>query len=156
MLAGIDDGQGRRDEKLRALEERRSVFVNRGRRVLLLRLLEAGTGSADDVRAAIELPADIDARCLGVVPGPLARAGIIHPAGFVKSNRPERHASYIQEWILADRDAAVRWLQDHPDRLDETDNDSEWLFPVALKGCQSASESDEGGTESTFRGGKGV
>ena len=48
----------------------------------------------------------------------LAYRRIIRPSDFIKSTRPERHASYIQLWELADRAAAERWLADHPDLPD--------------------------------------
>ena len=115
---GEREGARRKRDKLDLLEARRAVFVDRGRRALLDRLLAAGTATADDVMAAVTLPAEIDPRCLGAVPGPLARAEIIRAAGFVKSARPERHGSYIQLWELADGDAARRWLAEHPDKPD--------------------------------------
>ena len=61
------------------------------------------------------LPEGLDARCLGAVPIGLARAGIIRSAGYVRSGRPERHASPIQLWTLADRAAAIAWLRAHPE-----------------------------------------
>jgi len=86
---------------------------------MLEALLHNGTATADDVRSAIELPPGIDPRCLGSVPGVLAYAKIIRAAGFVRSARPERHASWLQVWELADRAAAAeRWLRDHPDMPD--------------------------------------
>lgn len=114
----MSEGDERKRDQLDSLEARRGVYVLRGRRALLDRLLAAGTATADDVIAAVTLPAEIDPRCLGAVPGPLARAGIIRSAGFVKSARPERHGSYIQLWALADRNEAARWLAEHPDRPD--------------------------------------
>ena len=112
------EGERRKRRKFSLLEARRNIYVNRGPRALLARLLSAGTATADDVIAAVTLPPEIDPRCLGAVPGPLARAGIIRSDGFVKSARPERHDSYIQLWTLADRDEAHRWLAMHPDRPD--------------------------------------
>ena len=100
------------------LEARREVYVNRGRRALLGRALASGTASADDVRAAVELPAGIDPRCFGAVPGQLARAGIIALDRFVKTGRRERHASIIARWRLVDPDGARAWLAAHPDRQD--------------------------------------
>lgn len=125
-----DKGEQSKAEKLNIYEENRGVYVNRGRRALLIRLLEICTATADDVYSAVELPAEIDPRCLGSVPGPLARAKIIHPAGFVKSNRPERHASYIQRWELTDQEAARQWLQDHPDQLETVEADRDSLFDM--------------------------
>ncbi len=126
-------GEQTKHDKLAMLEARRAVYVNRGRRALLGRLLVAGEATADDVIAAVHLPVDIDPRCLGAVPGPLARAGIICSTGFVKSTRPQRHASYIQAWQLTDPDEAQRWLAANPDMPDpapEQDGHAETLFDL--------------------------
>ena len=66
--------------------------------------------------------------------GALAYRDIIDPAGFVKSSRPERHASFLSLWQLADRGAAEQWLREHPDRPDPGDDDQgdgkqSFLFP---------------------------
>lgn len=120
--AGRREGEARKDAKLRLLEARREVYVLRGRRLLLETMLAGdGTATADDVRAALELPADIDPRCLGSVPGRLAYDHIIGSTGFRKSARPERHASYIQVWRLLDRQGALAWLHHNPDCPDPTD-----------------------------------
>ena len=84
-------------------------------------MLRSGTATADDVRDVVELPTDIDPRCLGSVPGRLAYDRMIRAAGFVRSTRPERHASFIQIWELIDRVAAERWLADHPDLPDPSE-----------------------------------
>ena len=75
-------GEDRRDAVLELLRQRRAALVRRGQRVLLGQLLAAGTATADDVRAVVELPLDIDPRCMGAVPGELADAGIL--PGFVR------------------------------------------------------------------------
>ncbi|MBN2559401.1 MAG: hypothetical protein JXQ75_00525 [Phycisphaerae bacterium] len=90
----------------------------RGRRALLVALLENGEATADHVRNALKLPEGINPVCLGVVPVPLARAGIIEPAGFTKSRRARAHARPVQIWRLADRAAAIDWLAAHPGRPD--------------------------------------
>ncbi len=114
------DGEARKLDAHALLEARREVYVLRGRRVLLQRLLDAGEATADDVRDAVELPDRINPVCLGVVPGPLARAGIIERVGFVESRRPDAHARPVSVWRLADRAAALTWLAAHPDRPDPT------------------------------------
>ncbi len=53
------EGERRKRDALAMLDARRQVYVNRGRRALLRRLLDAGSATADDVRAAVELPAGI-------------------------------------------------------------------------------------------------
>ncbi|MCC6486353.1 MAG: hypothetical protein IT364_02535 [Candidatus Hydrogenedentes bacterium] len=122
-------GRARRDTALNALESRRSVHVNRGRRTLLLHLLEHDTATADDVRAGVRLPDSIDPTCLGSVPGPLVKAGIIERVGFVPCVRPERHAAPTSLWGLVDRSKAGDWLQTHPDR-DEAHTGQGELFPT--------------------------
>lgn len=112
----LQDGQRRRDAALMSLEASRQQYVNRGRRVLLLRLLTGETANADDVRFALELPKTIDPVCLGAVPGSLVRAGIIRRAGYVPTTRPDAHARPVSIWTLADRAAAIEWLRSHPDR----------------------------------------
>lgn len=102
------------------LEARRETYVLRGRRALLLRLLDTANATADDVRDAVGLPPEINPVCLGVVPGPLARRGIIERAGFVDSRRPDAHGRPVSVWRLADRAAALGWLAAHPDRPDPT------------------------------------
>lgn len=113
------EGERRKDAAIELLRARREVFVRRGQRALLAVLLDGSpTATADDVRAAVELPAELDARLLGAVPGSLCRAGIVRADGFVKSARPERHASYLQRWALADAAAAKQWLARNPDLPD--------------------------------------
>ena len=113
---GRDEGEATKQGRLAMLREQRAVYVRRGQRALLAQLLESKTATADDVRWAVELPPGIDARCLGGVPGPLARAGIIRSRGYMPSARPERHASPIQVWELADRAAAIDWLAANDER----------------------------------------
>lgn len=131
-LSGQSEGERRKSDALATLEARREIYVRRGRRALLETLLLGGNAIADDVRMLVELPPEIDPRCFGAVPGLLARAGIIRQAGFMKSNRPERHASYIQVWELADRSKAMQWLVDHPDLEDrfEVAASQRLLFPT--------------------------
>jgi hypothetical protein len=122
--AGTAEGERRKADAHALLEARREVYVRRGRRALLLTMLAGdGRASADDVSAAAELPADLDPRCLGSVPGRLAYDRITRADGFTRSTRPECHARWIQVWALADRAAAERWLADHPDLPDPADED---------------------------------
>ncbi len=114
------DGETRKLDAHALLEARREVYVLRGRRALLAALLAGGDATADDVRDAVELPDAINPVCLGVVPGPLARAGIIERVGFAESRRPDAHARPVSVWRLTDRAAALGWLTAHPDRPDPT------------------------------------
>ena len=133
---GAVEGERLKAEKLTLLEARREVYVCRGRRALLRAMLDGdGTATADAVRDAVDLPGELDPRCLGSVPGRLAYDRIIRAVGFVRSTRPERHASWLQVWELIDRERALRWLADHPDVPDPGDDDQgeavqAVLFPI--------------------------
>ena len=110
------EGERRKDAAHSLLEARREVYIRRARRALLLRLLEAGTATADDVaEVSGPAPEGIDGRFLGTVPGLLARAKIIRRAGYVASSRPSRHASILSIWRLDDRAGALAWLARNPD-----------------------------------------
>lgn len=111
-------GEARKLDAHELLQARREVYVLRGRGALLRRLLHTGEATADDVRDAVELPDGVNPVCLGVVPGPLARAGIIERVGFAESRRADAHARPVSVWRLADRNAALAWLATHPDRPD--------------------------------------
>jgi hypothetical protein len=112
------EGLRRRDAAHVLLAARRAVHVRRGQRALLGQLLRCGSATADDVRGLVQLPADIDPRCLGTVPVALARADIIRAAGYVRSTRPAAHARPVLRWQLADRAAALAWLATHPELPD--------------------------------------
>lgn len=141
MNAGtMTEGERRKAEAHALLEAWREVFVNRGRRALLLKLLSNGTATADDVRSAVELPAGVGPKCFGSVPGQLARAGIIEHAGFVTTARPTAHARPVSVWQLRDRVAALAWLDAHPDRPDplpEPEDDA-WLFDLSTNATVGA------------------
>jgi hypothetical protein len=121
--SGKVDGHARRDAALKLLEERRKIYLNRCRRVILLRLLNGATATMDDVHAAVGVPDGINPICLGAVPGSLARASIIEHAGSVPTKRPNAHARPLSVWRLADREAAKRWLMEHPDEPDPIPDD---------------------------------
>ena len=124
--AGQEEGERRKDAAHDRFEARREVLIRRARRALLIRLLKAGTATADDVADRIgPTGADIDPRWLGTVPGPLALAGIIRPGGYTRSARPSRHASILTVWELADRTGATTWLARNPDLPDPPEPDDE-------------------------------
>lgn len=114
-MAALCEGERLRIDVLDALESRREVYVLRGRRALLDALLCSGTATADDVRDAVKLPPGINPKLFGAVPSALAKLGVIQQAGFVKTCRAVGHARPVAVWELADREAAVQWLADHPD-----------------------------------------
>jgi len=121
-----DDGVARRDAAHALLADRRAVYVRRGQRALPT----VDTATADEVRDAVDLPPGIDPVCLGAVPSALARTGIICRVGYAPTCRPLAHARPVSVWALADRDAAMRWLTDHPDLPDPGDDGQSLLFPV--------------------------
>jgi len=84
-IDGRADGERRRDAALDLLAARRDVYVLRGRRALLAVLLGNGTATADDVRAAVELPAGIGPKLFGAVPKALLAAGAIAADGYGKT-----------------------------------------------------------------------
>jgi len=116
------NGEQRRDAVLEYHDTANAGVLVRGRRAFLAALLAKGEATADDVYGAVDLPAGVDPRCLGAVPHPLRRAGVIRAAGFVTSARPERNGSIIRRWELVDRGKAERWLADHPDLSESAAN----------------------------------
>ncbi len=127
------DGARRRDDALALLEARRRTVLLRARRALLTVLLETGEASADHVRDAITLPDGMDPKCLGAVPSPLSRAGIIRADGFVRTSRAVAHVRPLTRWVLNDPVLARRWLAEHPDTPDlgESDDDELPLWRAA-------------------------
>lgn len=117
------EGERRKAAAHRLLADHREAVVRRAQRALLWVLLKTGSATADDVRELVELPPGIGPKCFGAVPLPLARAGIIRADGYAKTCRPEGHARPVTVWILADREAAERWLRNHPDLPDPADDD---------------------------------
>jgi len=109
-IDGRADGERRRDAALDLLAARRDVYVLRGRRALLAVLLGNGTATADDVRAAVELPAGIGPKLFGAVPKALLAAGAIAADGYGKTTRPTAHARPVTVWRLLNRGKAESWL----------------------------------------------
>mgnify|MGYP001615263061 CR=1 FL=1 len=111
----IEEGEHRKESVLAVLEANRKGLVLRGRAALLRVLMATGEANIQDVRAALQLPEAGCPKWLGAVPGGLARAGIIAPAGFCKTSRPRAHARFLTRWQLADPEAARSWLAAHPE-----------------------------------------
>ena len=131
------EGERRKLAAFSILAARREVLIRRGRRALLSVLIESTETTADDVRAAVELPDGIDPKAFGAVPGELATAGIIVAAGFTRSTRTEAHARPLQIWRLVDHAAAVHWLAYHPDLPDvepqSSDDDGDLFDSISNK-----------------------
>jgi len=113
--AGRVEGESRKAAALAYLAQKRAVYIRQAQRALLLALLERGNATADDIRAKVKLPAGLNPKLFGAAPGPLARKGIIEPAGFRNTHRPEAHARTLRVWRLADRAKAEEWLANHPE-----------------------------------------
>lgn len=130
--AGREEGKRRKNAAHDLLASRRGWLIRRARRALLTCLIDVGTATADDVAERMG-PGDsnIDPRWLGEVPGPLARAKIIRRIGYAASCRPNRHASIISTWELADHAAALAWLAHNPE-LPEPENRTASPMPVEL------------------------
>jgi len=112
------DGEARKRAAHRILEAHRERLVRAGRRALLRQLIDHGAATADDIRAAVPLPAGVNAKAFGAVPGPLALARIIKPDGFVRTARPVGHARPVTRWLLNDPAAAAGWLAAYPELPD--------------------------------------
>jgi len=112
------DGEARKRAAHRLLEAHRERLVRAARRAILRHLLDHGTATADDVRAAVPLPPGIDPTCFGPVPGLLAKARIIRAVGFQKTARAVANARQNRVWALVDDAAAVAWLAANPELPD--------------------------------------
>lgn len=109
----LPEGERRKSAAHLRLEARRERYLRDARRAMLRALLAKGVATADDVRAAVDLPEGVAPKAFGAVPGPLARAGIIRRDGFAKTRRPQAHARPVSVWRLADRQRADAWLAAH-------------------------------------------
>jgi hypothetical protein len=109
--AGRVEGERRRDAALALLAERRAAVVRAGQRALLLRLLDAGTATTDDVRAAVESrPALLRCRA-----DPAGRRGHRRARRLHADEPPEAHARPVVVLALTDRAAAMAWLDANPE-----------------------------------------
>jgi hypothetical protein len=112
--ASLKEGLRRKQEAFAAFEAWREPLLLKARRALLTHALSAGTATADDVRAAVEVPHKKDPRFFGDVPSLLATAKIIHCVGRVRSSRPEAHGREIKVWAPVDNEVVLAWLRSHP------------------------------------------
>ena len=110
------DGERHKLNAFALLAARWEAVIRRARRALLQTMLAGdGIATADDVRAAVELPPGIDPKVFGAAPSELATARIIVRDGFTRSARPKAHARHVARWKLVDRAAAMHWLATHPE-----------------------------------------
>ena len=108
------EGEARRDAALSRLRARRADLIRECTAAALRVALDRGEVCADDVRAAVAIPADISPKFVGVVFRDLADTGVLRCIGFRRSKRPAAHARPLSVWRLADVDAALAWLAAHP------------------------------------------
>lgn len=83
------EGARRKDDELERLAKLRALHVLRGRRALLSAMLAHGTATADDVRAAVDLPARVNPVCLGAVAPPFGQSGNYHAGGLCADEPPD-------------------------------------------------------------------
>ena len=107
-------GEARKRYAHSLFETHSEPLVIAARRALLLKVLESGFATMDDVRAVVPLPPFKNPVAFGSVPGALARAGIIRDAGFVKTTRAIAHSRKNTRWELVDAAKAHAWLAAHP------------------------------------------
>lgn len=117
-LAGCTEGDRRRDTALTLLRDRRAALVRRVQRAYLALLLDSGPSTTDPVRAAVPIPSGIDPRLVGAGVRGLGELRLIHRVGLSRSTRPEAHGRDLPVWAIADRAAALAWLDTHPDLPD--------------------------------------
>ncbi len=106
-------GEARKAKALASHETHRRALLLQARVALLRRLLEVGEATADDIRGLVAVPDHINPVFLGGVPKTLVQAGLIRRAGYRGSTRAEAHARPVAVWEIADRTAAVAWLERH-------------------------------------------
>ena len=109
-----DTGEARRDAALTVLAARRPALIRDIQRAAVRLALDAGTLTADDLRARVPIPAGIRPAVVGSAVRMLAVAGILAHTGYQRSVRPVAHARPLTVWRLADAARAAAWLAAHP------------------------------------------
>lgn len=109
----------RKDAAHAILRARRWRIICLARRAMLSAALVRPdrTTTADDAWDAWPngLPVGIGPKCLGAVPGDLARAGILRAVGYRPTCRAIAHARPLRLWQIVDDAAALAWLDANPD-----------------------------------------
>jgi len=120
---GRQQGEALRDAGMALAARRQEWLINRDSLAMLLAIRRSPdrTASTDD---AVDDLADQYAdggRWRGMVPQRLSRAGLIIPAGAIKSARPSRHRGFVTLWRGVNDDnidleiSALRaWLANNP------------------------------------------
>lgn len=107
-------GEARRDAALDLLRRHRAALCRDLCRAIVGLALDRGTLTADDVRAAVTIPAGIRPVVVGAAMQAVADAGLITCIDYRRSRRPVAHARPVRVWRLADRAAALAWLAARP------------------------------------------
>lgn len=87
-----------RDAALDRLEGKYPTFVEAARAVAVNVCLQKGYVTADDVRARIEIPPDVNHNVMGT----LFRCSLFEDAGLHISEQPQGHGNRIRRWRLRD------------------------------------------------------
>ena len=109
------EGERQRDIALARIAEKRPALKLLLQRAALAIALERGTVTADDVRAAVPIPSNVNPKLNGAALRALAALGILTAGDYVPSGRPVAHARPVRVWHLADRDWAHLWLASNPE-----------------------------------------
>jgi hypothetical protein len=117
-VAGLAEGERRRDAALQLLRGRRAVLLRRVQRVDQALLLDDAPSTTDPIRDLVPIPVEIDPHLVGAAVRGLAELQLIRWAGLSRSSRPEAHGRDLPVWGIADLDAALAWLHAHPDLPD--------------------------------------
>lgn len=110
LSTNCNEGERLKRAALNLLTELRADIIAEARRAMLRVLLDKGEATADDVRAVVTIPDEMNPKLFGAVPSELAAEGFIEAAGFVRSKRPKAHARPLTRWRLIDRPGAEAWL----------------------------------------------
>ena len=97
QLNSSDGGAGKQ-LALDLLRSHRAVLIAEASRIMVEIARTEGKATTDDVRARMDIPAEVDPRWIGAVPNLLGRKGILRQVGYVKSRRPKAHARPIGVW----------------------------------------------------------
>lgn len=116
-----DNGDALRDAALELLRTTRPEMHRRLQRAAVMLAIESGRVTADDVRAVVPIPSNVNPKICGSVFRELAKTRILAADGFLESQRAVAHCRPIRIWRLADAAAASRWLAANPEILEVTD-----------------------------------
>ena len=100
----------------------RAKVVRHIQRVMIEILRKQRTASADDVWRRVTIPPHVHPSIMGTAILGLSREGLIVPDSTIATCRPSAHGHLIRVWRLACRDAAQKWLNEHPESNPDGEN----------------------------------